>query len=816
MRKNIIKIIPVLLSFIIAAAMMPFMALTAFAANSVASVTTEAALIKKVNAGGTVKLNKDIMLTDVLRIPTGKEVTLDLNGYTLNRGLTECRDLGSVIRVEPGAVLTLKDSSNNNSGVITGGASWNGGGICNHGTLTVEGGTISGNKSLHNTYGGGGGIYNGSYNGSKATLTLKGGVIAYNEARNGGGVYNSDGTVVIQKGSYSVTVLSQLKTYDTNVTIKNNTATVSGSGIYTERDISIQDAPYISGNDKDEDIYLLYGRVLKLTGKLKKTAAIGIKTEDYDNIITSGYFTYQTEDPNEFFKPASSNAVIRMSNTKENGGEVKIKTGIKTLLEIYKSDNRSQRKASELLIRQEFDNPSQAMANLIVKYMSSAVIGYRVELTLGSDYTFDGQITVPSNAYLVVDLNGHNICRTRNGKKIDNGGVFLVKEGGTLTINDSNPNVKSGWSNIRGGIIMGGANSNGGGGITVERTASLYMNGGTIYDCRTDYHGGGICAKPGAKIIVLKNCRIHYCHTMDSTDEANGGGIYAKNVWRLELENVDVTTCYSEDSGGGVYYYGGNNGIFIISGCYFDNNVCKDDGGAVYFSSSEGGYFDKCTFTSNTAHDDGGAIYLAENGETIAEVKKDEPMMVRECTMRNNKADDEGSAVFVDRNDVVFVTDTITGNSAGDKGAVYVSHNAGRYGYDISVKGLTVIANNSSGTANRANIVLENYGATHNYIYCAGLYEGSNVVFSTLASGKVETLRDVDSYQLRYFHAETGSLSFEGRQTVEAPLVTASLFGTGSLIAFLSLLGVAAATAAVAVGYKIKKKKGGAKDNDEE
>ena len=812
MRKNVHKTLPVLLSLILVIGVMPFMSITAFAANA----GNETALVKAVNAGGDVKLTKDIQLTDVLRIPTGKKVTLDLNGYTLNRGLTECQDLGSVIRVEPGATLTVKDSSNKNSGVITGGASWNGGGICNHGTLTVEGGTISGNKALHNTYGGGGGIYNGSYNGSKATLTLKGGVIAYNEARNGGGVFNSDGTVVIQKGSYSVTVLSQLKTYDTNITIKNNTASASGSGIYTERDISIQDAPYISGNDKDEDIYLLYGRVLKLTGKLKKTAAIGIKTEDYDNIITSGYFTYQTEDPNEFFKPASSNAVIRMSNTKENGGEVMVKVGGKTLLEIYNSANRSQRKASELLIRQEFDSPLQAFMDLGVKYMSSAVVGYRVELTLGSDYNYDYQITVPSNGYLVIDLNGHNICRTRNGKMIDNGGVFLVKEGGTLTINDSNPTVSSGWGNIRGGIIMGGANSNGGGGITVEKNANLYMNGGTIYECRTDYKGGGICAKDGAKLIVLKNCRIHYCHTMNSSDDANGGGIYVKNVSRLELENVEVTTCYSEDSGGGVYYYGGNNGIFIISGCYFDNNVCKDDGGAVYYSSSEGGYFDKCTFTSNTAHDDGGAIYTVKNGLKVAYVKKDEPVMIRECTMKNNKADDEGSAVFVDREDVVFVTDTITQNTAGDKGAVYVSHHAGRYGYDISVKGLMVVANNKSGTANRANIVLENYGATHNYIYCAGLYEGSNVVFSTLQSGKVETLRNVDSYQLRYFHAETGSLSFEGRETVEAPLVTASLFGTGSFIAFLSLLGVAAAAAAVAVGYKMKKKKGGAKDHDEE
>ena len=811
MKKIAKKILPVLTVLVMAVALVPLLALRVFAANA----GNETALTKGVNAGGDVKLTNDISLTDVLRIPTGKTVTLDLNGFTLNRGLTECRDLGSVIRVEPGATLTVKDSSNNNSGVITGGASWNGGGICNHGTLTLEGGTISGNKSLHNRYGGGGGIYNGSYEGSKATLTLAGGVIAYNEARQGGGVYNSDGTVIIQKGSYSVTVLSQLKTYETNVTIKNNTASYAGCGIYTERDISIQGAPYISGNYNDEDIYLLTGKVLKLTGKLTKNGVIGIKTEDYDNIITSGYFTYQTEDPNDFFKSANPNAIIRMSETKANGGEVKIKTGHKTLLELYNSTKRSEKKAAELYMRQEYDNPADAFWAALSALTSNVLVGYRLELTLGSDFSFDGQITIPSNAYFVLDLNGHYICRNRNGKKINDGGVFLVKESGTLTINDSNPTKKSGWGNIKGGIIMGGANSNGGGGITVEKDGNLYMNGGTIYDCRTDYHGGGICAKDGAKIIVLKNCRIHYCHALDSTDDCNGGGLYAKNVSRLELENVTVTTCSSEDYGGGVYYYGGNNGIFIISACDFDNNTCKDDGGAVYYSSSEGGYFDKCTFTSNTAHDDGGAIYAIKNGERVASVKQNEPVMIRECRMQNNKADDEGSAVFVDREDIVFVTDTITGNTAGDKGAIYASHNAGRYGYDISVKGLMVVANNKSGTSGRANIVLENYGATHNYIYCAGLYVGSNVVFSVLESGKVEVLKNVDSYQIQYFHSETGYLSFEGKATIEVPLVSASVFSTGSTIAIIVLVSVAALSAAVAILYRAKKKKGEVQGNDE-
>ena len=806
MKKFIKKTLPIVLTLMIIIGAMPFAAITAFAANA----KTETALVNAANKGGEVKLTKDIALSDVLRIPTGKEVTLDLNGKILDRGLTDCVDLGSVIRVEPGAVLTIKDSSNNNSGVITGGASWNGGGICNHGTLTLESGTISGNKALHEKYGGGGGIYNGSYNGSKATLTLEGGVISNNEARNGGGVYNSDGSVIIKSGSYEATVLSQLKTYETNVTIKNNAASASGSGIYTERDIKIQDAPNISGNKNNEDIYLLYGRVLKLTGKLRKTAAIGIKTEDYDNIITSDYLKYQTEDPNVFFKTASSNAIIRMSGTKENGGEVKVKVGGKTLLEIYKSSNRSQRKASELFLRQEFDTPTEAFANLIVKYITAAVIGYRVELTLGSDYTFDGQITVPSNAYLVVDLNGHYIKRNRNNKKIDNGGVFIVKEGGTLTINDSNPK-SNGYNGLKGGVITGGANSNGGGGITVENNANLFMNGGTIYQCSTDYHGGGICAKEGSKQIVLKKCQINSCKADDSWDDCNGGGVYAKNASRLELENVTVKSCYSEDYGGGVYYYGGNNGIFIVSACTFDSNKCGDDGGAAYYSSSEGGYFDKCAFNSNRADDDGGCIYAVKNGQNVYSAKKDEPVMIRESTMKDNSCGDEGSAVFVDRNDVVFVTDTITGNTAGDKGAVYVSHNAGRYGYDISVKGLMVIKDNKADAAQRTNIVLENYGATHNYIYAAGLYEGSYISFSVLESGKVKVLRNVNSYQLHFYHPEKGSLSFESEKTVDATLVTASVFSKGSYMTIFAISGALILCAAAAIVYKKKK---GDKNND--
>lgn len=150
--------------------------------NFIANGTADNALVVKASADG------------------GKEIILDLNGHTLNRGLYTpggtaiyC-DHGSVIEVEEGGTLTIKDSSAN--GTITGGTGtlsngYSGGGIWNYGTLTIEDGNICNNRVSHN----GGGIYN------IGTLTIEGGNIYGNIANNnGGGMSYYGGEVTIKGG----------------------------------------------------------------------------------------------------------------------------------------------------------------------------------------------------------------------------------------------------------------------------------------------------------------------------------------------------------------------------------------------------------------------------------------------------------------------------------------------------------------------------------------------------------------------------------------------------------------------------------------
>ncbi len=106
-----------------------------------------------------------------IRVPVGKTITLDLNGKTIDRGLTAATAWGSVIRIEGGS-LTIMDSSTadfNSQGKITGAYNYDGGAVDvmrsydnNVGFLTMTGGIITGNKAVGAESGTGGGVYSGT------------------------------------------------------------------------------------------------------------------------------------------------------------------------------------------------------------------------------------------------------------------------------------------------------------------------------------------------------------------------------------------------------------------------------------------------------------------------------------------------------------------------------------------------------------------------------------------------------------------------------------------------------------------------------
>ncbi len=149
--------------------------------------------------GTTLKLLSDVTTPTIFLDQTK---TLDLNGFALKGDGS-----GSVLRVR-GATLTVSDSSENQSGTITGGKSGSGAGIyVSGGGLNLTGGTVKGNTAGWE----GGGVFleNG------ATFRMTGGVIEENTADYGGGVFLKESSAELSAGF-----------------IRNNTADFNGGGIY--------------------------------------------------------------------------------------------------------------------------------------------------------------------------------------------------------------------------------------------------------------------------------------------------------------------------------------------------------------------------------------------------------------------------------------------------------------------------------------------------------------------------------------------------------------------------------------------------------
>ena len=473
------------------------------------------------NKKSSIKLVADISLSSYVEIPGNKNVTLDLNGHTLNRGLTESDADGHVIYVKTDGKLTLKDSGSN--GKLTGGYANNGGAICIYGTVTFEGGTIT--NCMGSSYGGAvyvvsggtftmsGGTIDGCtgddggaiYNEEGGTVTISGGTIKNCTSENhSGGAINNHGTCEISGGTIENNSAKNngggVGNFDSGVltisggTIKNNSANKYGDGVYIgSGTLYMEGNPVIADND-DDNLYL-NGSSTKISvgDPFKDGASIGVSLSDYNRLFTSGFrLNNEDAEPTDYFF-----ADVDGVDLDYEDGEAKLSGDVAEYVERSWSGG-------------DTDGEVVSEAKICTGY---STLSSDAETISGGWYLLSGTVEVSKRAR----INGNVRFILKDGCKYTfKKGIYIVK-GKTLTIygqtNDSGQLIVTDGDDqaaiggqedavggnlvVHGGYVKAHSNDNNYAGIGGGDGSKTGMQSVTIYGGEVDAHGESSAAGIG-------------------------------------------------------------------------------------------------------------------------------------------------------------------------------------------------------------------------------------------------------------------------------------------------------------------------------
>ena len=626
----------------------------------------------------------DVNNVDELVVPSGKTVVLDLNGFTLNRGLVTLGNDGLPVVADENdfadgdcviavfGELTIDDGSDAGSGQIIGGkmqghgggiiigtngkvtlnggsiihnAAQNGGGVCNEGTFIMNGGSVAYNRSWWH----GGGVCN------EGVMTMTGGSIANNVCGQwGGGVH-------VNKGSFTMT----------GGTISGNMASENGGGVYVKAAMSLGGTAKITDNTvsgEANNLYLPSGKSVSILSGDDAPAdgmTVGVTTADAPKDLVPVTVTGAAAEADKaFFFPDNAAYSIGFED-----GAVKL---------LAPPDYWNRLKTA----MSGGDTPEN---DAFTVSDDNGVRTIRLLQSI-SDVNSVGPLVVPAGTKVVLDLNGYTLDRkmtafTGNGYVI---GVTAADEQATeLTIEDSSTEGT--------GVITGGKSINlsggGGGGIFVTGSGSSFtLNGGTITGNACTRSGGGIFVGAGGNVTVNGG-------TITGNDATqSGGGIFSHSS-TVTMNGGTIIDNTAGDNGGGVSEL---YSTFTMSGGTITDNTADLNGGGVSVDRStftmSGG-----TIDSNEAAMSGGGIFVTGSGSSFT---------LNGGTITGNTATGSGGGIW-SGGTLTMTGGSITGNTApnGNGGGVYVS--AGTFTMD----GGTVSENTSK---NSGGAFFVNSGAALN------------------------------------------------------------------------------------------------------
>ena len=366
------------------------------------------------------------------------------------------------------------------------------------------------------------------------------------------------------------------------------------------------------------------------------------------------------------------------------------------------------------------------------------VIDMKSDWNAAKSDDFDRELIIPADSTATFNMHGRVFSRNNSwdsGDECIDGELITVKPGAVLIVNGGSEDSEkerehslipihtscgknaraTGRTTIKGGLLCGGASTNGSGGIHVKEGASVTLNDLTIAGCRSeanDYwfiggYGGGVYLSDDDARLKMNNSTITGCYA-----EYTGGGICTSgddNI-SIELNNSVIDSNYAYEEGGGIGLRGEQNSVRGDGKSTVSNNQCNEEGGGVYINDEKEAVTN-LQLIGNKA-ETGGAVYTDKENTTLSSL-----------VVKDNHASDKGGGLYI-WNDLTEVSSCeITGNrSAAGGGGVYV---ASGVDVDFKVGGKTIIRDNRTDAG-------KDHG--NNFYMSDDDPEDSRVMFS-LASG---------------------------------------------------------------------------------
>ncbi len=439
-------------------------------------------------------------------------------------------------------------------------------------------------------------------------------------------------------------------------------------------------------------------------------------------------------------------------------------------------------------------------------------------ITLEQDITAeegDSFLSIPQQAKLTLDLNGHKLDRNlAGGSAVEDSCVIKLEQGKgsannkltKLTIIDSSEAgtgmITGGYSSGSGGGVyvraytlftlasgtISGNKSNGGGGVYVANDGTFQQEGGMICGNTATGNGGGV--------NVAGNFTLNGGVICDNKSTGTGGGVYNSGIF--SMDNGTICDNKASLNGGGVY----NAGTFTMDdGTICDNEAIKN-GGGVYnagtltmnggtvcdntATENGGGVYDKRSFVMNNGkicnntsegadtNQGGGGVYIAN--ATYADFS-----MTGESIF-GNTASGDGGGVFDNK------TFTMTGGSISANystrygGGVYNNYTFNMYGgeirdnrcdardngggvYNISSSSKYYISGNIAVSDNTAGVAVNNVHLKTNstYVYISGPVSQGSSVGVTTANDPQNTITIPVTQNLREKNAGDHSFLFSDK-----------------------------------------------------